>query len=145
VRKGKGQKDRIVDLAPSLVEKLRVYLLGKAPEQPVFGVSAETISGIIHWASVRAGLNIHTHSLRDVFATRLVDNRVDIEIVRRLMGHTNLENTRCYLARTDQQRRSAIDSLDGKPVPERGTGFGSAPPVSARGRRATAWTIVVCR
>jgi integrase len=116
VRLGKGQKDRVVDLAPSLIEPLRVYLKDKSPQESVFGLSAETISGLIHWAAARAGVDIHAHSMRDVFATRLIDNGVDVEVLRRLLGHSSLNNTRRYLARTDAQRRAAIMSLD-RPAP----------------------------
>ena len=114
VRLGKGQKDRVVDLVPSLVDKLRIHLIGKEPQDSVFGLKASTISGLIHWASERANVNIHTHSLRDVFATKLVDAGVDLEIIRRLLGHTNLKVTQKYLARTDRQRREAVNRLEDK-------------------------------
>ncbi len=114
-RMGKGQKDRIIDLSPALIEKLEPFLKGKAPEDSVFGITAETISGLIHFAAVKAGVRIHAHSLRDVFATRLVDHGTDIEVVRRLLGHTDLKNTQRYLARTDKQRRDAVMSLDSPP------------------------------
>jgi hypothetical protein len=84
----------------------------------VFGLAPESISGVIHWASEKAGVNLHTHSLRHFFATRLVDNGTDIEVVRRLLGHSSLNNTKKYLARTDKQRREAIMSLDHGTVPE---------------------------
>lgn len=112
VRLGKGAKDRIVDLVPSMVERLRVYIKGKAPDERVFNLEPSTISGLIKWASKKAGIGIHTHSLRDVFATRLVDAGVDLEIIRRLLGHRNLNVTRRYLARTDSQRREAVNRLE---------------------------------
>ena len=115
VREGKGAKDRIVDLVPSLIEKLRGYIKVKNPEERIFNLEPSTISGLIKWAAKRAGINLHTHSLRDYFATRLVDTGTDLEIVRRLLGHTNLNVTRRYLARTDKQRREAVNRLEAKP------------------------------
>jgi integrase len=112
VRLGKGLKDRVVDLTPSLVRSLSVYLKGKAPEEKVFGLEPNTISGVIGRAARKAGVPIHTHSLRDFFATRLVDEGVDLEIIRRLLGHENLNVTKRYLARTDSQRREAINRLE---------------------------------
>ena len=114
VKLGKGQRDRIIDLAPGLVDELRTYLKGKDASDSVFGLSAETMSGLIHWAAEKAGVSIHTHSLRHFFASRLVDNGTDIEVVRRLLGHSSLNNTKKYLARTDKQRRDAIMSLDSR-------------------------------
>jgi integrase len=114
VKLGKGQKDRIIDLTPSLADQLRNYLKGKHASESVFGLTAGTISGLIHFAAKKAGVNIRTHSLRHFFASRLVDNGTDIEVVRRLLGHSSLNNTKKYLARTDKQRREAIMSLDSK-------------------------------
>ena len=117
VRHGKGEKDRIVDLTSSLSESLRRYIGDQAPEQPVFGLNPGTISDIIRRASLRAGVNLHAHSLRDYFATRLLDRGVDVETIRRLLGHESLETTRRYLGRTDSQRREAINRLESPAQP----------------------------
>jgi len=111
VRRGKGEKDRIVDLIPSLSESLRRYIGDRPPEQAVFGLNPGSISDIIRRAARRAGVDLHAHSLRDYFATRLLDRGVDLEIIRRLLGHESLEVTRRYLGRTDSQRREAVNRL----------------------------------
>ena len=112
VRMGKGMKDRIVELTPSLSLLLEAYLKGKAAEDRVFGLQASTISGLIRWAAIRANVNLHCHSLRHFFGERLVDTGTDLETVRRLMGHSNLSTTQRYIGRTDQQRRDAIDRME---------------------------------
>jgi hypothetical protein len=117
VREGKGQKDRLIDLVPSLVEAFRLYLKGKPPDQKVFGLAPSAISDIITRAAHAAGVPLHAHSLRDYFATSLVDEGVDLEIVRQLLGHANLNVTRRYLARTDAQRRAAILKLERHDAP----------------------------
>jgi len=73
VRMGKGMKDRIVDLTPSLALSLEAYLKGKVPEDSVFGLQASTISGIVRWAAKKAEVNMHTHSLRHFFGQSLID------------------------------------------------------------------------
>ncbi|MBI2935087.1 MAG: tyrosine-type recombinase/integrase [Chloroflexi bacterium] len=115
VRLGKGMKDRIVDLTPSLGKELATYLNGKKPEESVFGLEASTISGLIKWAAKRANVDLHTHSLRHSFAERLIDNGTDLEIVRRLLGHSSLNITQRYLGRADKSRKEAIDRLE-KPL-----------------------------
>jgi integrase len=112
VRLGKGMKDRVVDLAPSLQPRLQVFLKGRKPEDPVFGLTCGAISDIVHRNALRAGVNLHAHSLRHFFGTTLVDDGTDLETVRRLMGHTSLSVTQRYLGRTDRQRREAILRLD---------------------------------
>lgn len=117
VRQGKGMKDRVVDLTPTLTTLLAQFIKGKGPEASVFGLRPETISGIVHHFAKKAGLDLHCHSLRHFFGEKLVDAGVDLELVRRLMGHTNLNVTSRYLARTDAQRREAIGRLEGQPAP----------------------------
>jgi DNA-binding CsgD family transcriptional regulator len=109
-------KDRIIDLTPSLHEMLQLYLKGKSPDGRVFNLSPNTISGIIRWAARKAGVDIHTHSLRHFFGQSLVDSGTDLETVRRLMGHSNLKTTQIYIGRTDTQRREAIARLEGTPI-----------------------------
>ncbi len=116
VRLGKGQKDRIIDLTPSLLEALRVYTKGRAPDERVFGLSPTRISGLVHKAAKQAGVDIHTHSLRHLFASTLVDQGTDLETVRRLLGHTSLSTTQVYLGRTDKQRKEAIGRLEQAPA-----------------------------
>jgi integrase/recombinase XerD len=112
VRQGKGMKDRVVELIPSLQPRLQAFLKGKKPEDPVFGLTGGAISDIIHRNGLRAGVSIHAHSLRHFFGTTLVDDGTDLETVRRLMGHSSLSVTQRYLGRTDRQRREAILRLD---------------------------------
>jgi integrase/recombinase XerD len=118
VHGGKGEKDRIVDLTPSLQQSLTVFVKGKNPDDSVFGVTSSTISGIIHWAAHKAGVDIHTHSLRHHFGQSLVDTGTDLETVRRLMGHSSLKTTQVYIGRTDKQRRDAINRLEANPSNE---------------------------
>ncbi len=118
VREGKGRKDRMVNLTSSLAEKLGPYLEGRDKDQEILeGLTPAAISDIIRRYAKKADVDLHTHSLRDYFATRLVDRQVDLEMVRRLLGHSNLNTTQRYLGRTDEQRREAIARLD-EPIPE---------------------------
>ena len=115
VRMDKDMKDRIVEITPSLTISLEAYLKSKAPSDSVFSLQASTISGVIRWAAIKAGVNLYCHSLRHFFGETLVDTGTDLEMVRRLMGHSNLSTTQRYIGRTDQQRREAIDRME-KPL-----------------------------
>ncbi|MFC2035535.1 tyrosine-type recombinase/integrase [Chloroflexota bacterium] len=115
VRHGKGMKDRIIDLTPTLHEMLERYMKGKAPEERLVNLAPSTISGIITWAAKKAGVDIHTHSLRHFFGQSLIDTGTDIETARRLMGHASIKTTQVYLGRTSKQRKEAIDRLE-RPV-----------------------------
>ncbi len=112
VRMGKGMKDRIVDLTPSLALALEGYLKGRLPGENLFGLKASSLSGLIRWAAQKAGVDIHCHTLRHFFAQEVVDTETDLETLRRLLGHTSLTTTQRYLGRNDQQRRAAIERLE---------------------------------
>ena len=118
VREGKGGKDRIIDLTPSLQKSLAIYIKGKNKDEKVFGMSPSNVSYLVHWAARKAGVDIHTHSLRHFFGQSLVDTGTDLETVRRLMGHSSLRTTQVYIGRTDKQRREAISRLEQAPVNE---------------------------
>jgi len=115
---GKGGKDRIIEMAEPLQESLAAFTKGVQPEAKVFGIAPSTISGLIRWAAVKGGANLHTHSLRHFFGQSLVDTGTDLETVRRLMGHSSLRTTQIYIGRTDKQRRDAINRLEGIPPDE---------------------------
>ncbi len=112
VRMEKGMKDRIVDLTPSLALALEGYLKNRRPEESLFGLKASSLSGLIRWAAKKAGVDIHYHSLCHFFAQEVVDTGTDLETLRRLLGHANLNTTQRYVGRNDQQRRAAIERLE---------------------------------
>jgi integrase len=62
-------------------------------------------------AGNRAGMHLYPRLLRSTFATRLLEEGVDIVTVQHLLGHTNIETTLRYLSVTDARKRSAISLL----------------------------------
>jgi len=126
VRQGKGSKDRVVPLTNQLVEKLKKFIAGKGKAERLLGLQATSISGKIRYWSRKAGVDIHTHSLRDRFATALSERGVPIRSIQELLGHDNLKNTERYTLLTSRHLRDAIDVLEksgeappvnGKPIP----------------------------
>ena len=74
VREGKGGKDRVIPLLPSLETELGIYTQGMERGRPIFDLTPGSISNRIHILAVRAGVpHIHTHSLRHKFATDLLE------------------------------------------------------------------------
>lgn len=60
-------------------------------------------------------LKLSCHKLRHSFATMLLKNNVDIRVVKELLGHASIETTMIYTHINDEQKRSAMTTIE---VPE---------------------------
>lgn len=114
VRSGKGGKDRMIPLAPSVAGRLSHFIVGKGPSEKVFGLKAVSISEKIRRLARKAGLDgFHAHTMRHKFATDLVEKGAPVTAVQELLGHENLATTQVYLSMTKQGLRDAVNLLDG--------------------------------
>lgn len=113
VHNGKGEKDRLIPLAPTIAEKLHYFIKGMKPNEKVFKLNPTSLGMKIKDIAKRAGLDdFHCHSLRHKFGTDLLEKGADIRVVQQLMGHESLNTTQIYLAVTDKRLREAVNLLD---------------------------------
>jgi integrase/recombinase XerD len=106
VRRGKGDKDRLVVLPERLLLTLREcwkkyhpvkYLIeGKHPGKPI---AATSIQRAFRIACRRAGINkaVTPRSLRHAFAPHLVERGTRLQAVQALLGHQSLNTTTIYV------------------------------------------------
>lgn len=107
VRKGKGNKDRVVILAEKLAQQLQAYRQLQRPTQryvfeggtPGQAIAPKTIQGAIIIARRKAGLPdwISAHVLRHSFATASLQNGTDLLSLKALLGHKKLSTTSRYM------------------------------------------------
>ncbi len=95
VRGGKGDKDRVTILPESWDDKVHRPLL------PI-PCSKRALQKEFELACERSGLyktkpTVHFHSLRHGFATFLRSQRVDLEDIQILLGHTDISTTMVYV------------------------------------------------
>ncbi len=130
VHHGKGSKDRYVPLPHSTYELLRQYwvthrnpilifpALGNnrknAPtaERPI---AQESVQSAFRHARFDAGINkrrVTVHTLRHCYATHLLESGVNIRVIQRYMGHSNLETTMMYLHLTRKGSEDAYAIID---------------------------------
>lgn len=111
---GKGGKERIIRIAPLVMDRISHHLAHPGPmfRRPMG--SAVTAHYVAHTAATFLGnLNLPytLHTLRHRFATSLVDSGADIRDVQHAMGHASLTTTSVYLAYSERRGASSIDAL----------------------------------
>ena len=112
LRKGKGGKEQVVPIPDSLVALLKPYCANLKPGQRLFPVSPGYISDMVRNFARKAGVDIHEHSLRHAYATRLRESGADIMLIKELLGHSELSSTQRYIGLKPEHLRAAVDRLD---------------------------------
>jgi integrase/recombinase XerD len=119
---GKGKKDRFVLLSPLVLVALRHYYLQYKPIAYLFNGRAvgkkyapRTIQKILQNALVKLSLqnkNYTVHTIRHSFATHLVDNGADLQLIQELMGHSHLSQTTAYLHLSTKRMTQVVNPYD---------------------------------
>jgi site-specific recombinase XerD len=108
---GKGGRERVVYLSSQAMAALQAWLEARpqTDEQAVFvnrSGKRLTVTGIqLQLAAYcqRAGIWITCHQFRHTFGRHLVEARVPVTTIQRLMGHARLRTTEIYLHISDKQ------------------------------------------
>ncbi|HEV3091217.1 MAG TPA: tyrosine-type recombinase/integrase [Candidatus Cybelea sp.] len=116
---GKGNKERTVLINHAAADAIEAYLRVRPPssDPAIFlGRGGKGLSPKHVWRIFRdiyrvSGITKHAspHTLRHSFATHLVENGVDLETVRELLGHESLATTGVYLQLAMGHKRRAYD------------------------------------
>ncbi|AEG81719.1 tyrosine-type recombinase/integrase [Corynebacterium ulcerans] len=110
--------ERVVPLADDALELLGKYTKGKDPDDWVFATKcgtpyrASSLGGAIRHASRHLGVEWTFHSLRHLYASRLIAAGVPVNVVQKLMGHASatvtLDTYTHLWPKADDVARSAI-------------------------------------
>jgi site-specific recombinase XerD len=101
----KGKKDRQVPLNEKLVfvlteywkeYKSKVYVFNGWKNEPQY--SERSVGQVVKQLAVKAGIkkDVYTHLIRHCNATHLVEAGTDINLIQRLLGHSNVKTTMIY-------------------------------------------------
>ena len=123
IRQGKGRKPRMVFLGRKTIRAIRGYLRYRHDNYPALWVSIRgermtyaALRCLLRRRAEKIGMkSIPTpHDFRRAFALVMLRNGVDIFALQKLMGHSDLQILRRYLAQTDQDIHTA--HMRGSPV-----------------------------
>jgi site-specific recombinase XerD len=105
VHQGKGGQDRLVPLAPRVLELLREYWRRQRPRPWIFPARdgsvplprtslQKTFKAVVRQSGIPKDASIHT--LRHSYATHLLERGVSLRVIQELLGHKNPRTTARY-------------------------------------------------
>ena len=125
VRRGKGNKDRVVFISNDAASALAAYLRKRPAtrEQRIFLVEKGTyrgqpisVRGIqkrIEYYARKAGLLVSCHQLRHTMATQLLNADADLVTIQDLLGHSRITTTQRYCrVSNNKARRDYYKAMD---------------------------------
>ena len=117
---------REIPLTSRVIESLsEVYIRLPDKSDQAFLFPTDSISGHINrkrvWKMMKkySSWTASPHMLRHTFATKIVQEGADIRIAQDLLGHKSAKTTEIYLHIAEQEKQTAIDSIDKKPLAKR--------------------------
>ncbi len=102
VRRGKGDKDRMVVVDDSTIASLRAWNAQARtegiPGPTLFGVVPRTVERMVKDHARRAGIDkkVTPHTLRHTLATTLLRHGLDIRFIQKQLGHASVATTELY-------------------------------------------------
>ena len=111
IRFAKGEKERVVPLAPVATEALERYMKEQDISSPYIWLNyrGEQLSRISAFKIVKKYLGVSPHVLRHSFASSLIIGGADLRVVQELLGHASLETTQIY---THIQKQNLADTMN---------------------------------
>lgn len=118
---GKGNKERIVPIPQPVLKSLREIWKTHEHRTHLFPnldltnhLSSDSLSKTFAVVRDYLGLDkeVTSHALRHSFATRLMENKIDSQIVQMLLGHSNPRSTQTYTHLTLPIQKHVRQCLD---------------------------------
>ena len=111
----KGSKFRRIYIPKEFQIELLEWIKEIKIEDKLFNITPRGISGTLKKIAEELKIDIkkvHPHSFRHMFAINFLKNNKDITLLADLLGHSNLDTTKIYLRRTEEEQREIINSIN---------------------------------
>ena len=120
ISRGKGKKDRMVNLPQSILSDFRLYYKAFLLKEYLFEgqmggkYSIRSAQSVFKTAMNKAGIrkNVGIHSLRHSYATHLLEFGTDISLIQKLLGHNDIRTTLNYTHIANRTISSVQSPLD---------------------------------
>lgn len=123
VREGKGRKDRIIPIHPTLNRLLRIYFmqrkLKKKQSKWFFtGINSDkrlyekNIHEICSKVSISSGVKFTPHMLRHTFARLACDENINLFKLKEILGHSAISTTQIYLSVSKKGVKESVNNLE---------------------------------
>jgi integrase/recombinase XerD len=120
IKLAKGKKDRFVKIPESISKELQSFVSLSKANQVLFEsnrggkLTTATIQAILKNARKKAGISkrVYPHLLRHSFATHLLESGVDLRIIQKLLGHSDIKTTQIYTQISQASIKNIKSPLD---------------------------------
>ena len=120
IRKGKGRKDRYFKLSDFAVDIINEFLKKRKCHNPYLfndhqgHLSVRSAQQIVKQAAKKANIKrrVFCHALRSSFATHLIEDKVPIATVQKLLGHKDIKTTLGYINTSSDFMNDVVSPLD---------------------------------
>lgn len=116
---GKSKEPRICFINQEAEDAIKEYLALRTDRDPALFVSEqtskrirpETIRRVFQFTCERSRFNnIHPHTIRHSYATKLLEKKVDLRYIGDLMGHVSLDTTKVYTHYSNPRLKEVYDN-----------------------------------
>ncbi len=123
---GKGNKERMVPILPSVIDSIDYYLTKcrvNCDNKALFvGKFGSRLSRIDVWKRIKfyvkqisSDKNISPHSLRHAFATHLLHGGADLRVIQEMLGHSDISTTDRYTHMNDNAMIASFNKCHPRP------------------------------
>lgn len=113
VVQGKGGKDRLIPIPKPLQMELKSYLLQPFMDnqQSLFKTTSRATQYMLERVSKKFGKKVNPHMLRHSYATHVLEQTNNLELVRDLLGHSDIRITQIYTHMTTKAKKAGINEV----------------------------------
>ena len=113
VVQGKGGKDRIIPLPKPLEIDLKTYLSEyfMQDQERLFTTKRIATNSLMSRLSKKFGKRVNPHMLRHSYATHILEKTNNIELVRDLLGHSDIRITQIYTHLSHKIKSKMVDEV----------------------------------